>query len=83
MYSFQVARKLDGEKLHIDEYLSNAPLLAAQKRHLIGDGMILRDTHEVPIVRFSNDSETEHFRAEQLRHELQEAKDVVLAGVNV
>lgn len=80
MYSFQVARGRVGERVHVDEYLTETPLTSDQKAQLIASGSVLRDTHEVPIVFFSEPhpkwvvvrSEIEHRRMELIKERMQE-----------
>lgn len=81
MYSFQVSRKFDGKRLHIDEYLTKEPLTPYDKRRLVGDGMVFQETHEVPVVLFPANAETIRFRTDQLQQRLEAAKALVVAGI--
>jgi hypothetical protein len=82
MYSFQVARKSEGNYVHVDEYLTEMPLTVEQKRELVGKDSMLRDTREVPIAPFKTESEFLHYRENLLKWELESTKALVLAGMS-
>lgn len=80
MYSFQVARSFDGEKVRIDDYLTDAPMTSDEKQKLAGSDLVIRGTHWVPVVRFSDSYR--HYTKRQLHEDMQAyTSSLVMAGM--